>query len=491
MPKIVNKRLIVFLAVAFMLGIFVGALVFHNLILTVIIPLVILLCGIIFYVFSKKLMVLVLFIAFAVGAVSYVIDYNINVKEISSNSVVSGRVSEIVADKIVLSKISIDGKKFRGKILVKGDAVDIGQNLTYYGSIETIDFDIFDTYSMNYYNDDIFYESKIIYVKEIKQDKLNVFESIKERTTTILNRYMEQEDTGIVKSLLFGDKSTLKYEDSVLIRSAGVSHIFAVSGLHVGFLIALLIFILKKMRVKPTFQLLIIGIIIFLYGFLCGFPAGLKRAGIMALVYLLSNLTCNKNDNLTTLSLSVLIILLMNPVEMFDLGFIMSVSAVFGIILFYKPIYSFLSFKCKNKAYLFLVGSIALTLSANVFLLPISCNIFQTLSVYMLLGNLVIVPLVTFAYSSLILVAFLSLIYQGFGILYVGLRYPVIAIRAVCKLISMLPMATLALPSMGIFTFTYITSFLIMSRFIMVKRTTKFITIIGLVGISVLTFLLI
>lgn len=491
MSRVINHRLVVFATIAFMVGIFVGGLVFNNIILTIVIPLAMLLCGIIFYFASKKFIVLLLFVTFAIGSICYVIDYNINVKDINDNAVISGRISQLDNKSMVLSNISIDGKKHRGKVYLTDGYGNFGDIITYYGTIKTLKFDIFDTYSMNSYNDDVFYESNFIYIKDLSAGKINIFEKINNKTTLVLDKYMTKEDTGIVKSLLFGDKSSLIYQDNMLIRRAGVSHIFAVSGLHVGFLIGLLIFILRKLRAKPSLQIIVVGVLIFLYGFLCGFPAGLKRAGIMAIVYLLANLTCNKNDNLTTLSLSIMIILIMNPLEMFDLGFLMSVTAVFGIILFYKPIYAFLAYKFTNKAYLFVAGSFALTLSANVFLLPISCNIFQSLSVYMLLSNLIIVPLVSIAYSSLILIATLSLIFEGFGIFYTVAKYPVIAIRAVCKIINVLPLTTLALPALGIFTFTYIASFIILSRFIMVKPKIKIISIGGLTGLSVLIFLLI
>lgn len=490
MPRVVNKRIIVFLTIAFMLGIFTGGLIFNNLILTIIIPISVLLLGIIFYFLSKKLLLLVLLFAFSLGSASYVIDYKINVKQINTVCQISGKAVDSVGKNLVLSNISIDGKSCRGNVLLKGSTANIGEQITYYGAIETMDFCVFDSYAMSYYNDNVFYQSTLFYDIEIGEGKQDIFEKIKGKITTVLSRYMADEDTGIVKSLLFGDKSSLRYEDNTLIRSAGVSHIFAVSGLHVGFLMALIIFVLRKLRISPSLQLIIVALSILFYGFLCGFPAGLKRAGIMGIVYLLSSLTCNKNDSLTTLSLSMLIILIINPLEMFDLGFLMSVSAVFGITLFYRPIYKFLSFKCKNKIYLFVVGSVALTLSANIFLLPISFNIFNTFSVYMVLSNLIIVPLVTVAYSSLIFVAFLTLIFEGFGVLYVALKYPVIAIRAVCKIIDILPLSTVSLPSMGIFTVAYIASFLVLSRYIMIKPRYKLATVSGFVAVSIFAFLL-
>ncbi len=490
MPRILNKRIIVFCVIAFCLGIFVGGLIFSNLYLTIIIPIALLLLGIIFYLFFKKILLLVLLFTFSLGCVSYVIDYKINVKEIDKTCEISGKVVESVGKNLVLSDLTIEGKKYGGKVLLKRSEAKVGEQITYFGAIKTMDFSVFDTYAMSYYNDDVFYESTQFYSKEISKAELDIFEKIKGKITRVLSRYMADEDTGIVKSLLFGDKSSLRDEDNVLIRSAGVSHIFAVSGLHVGFLIALLIFVLKKLRINPTVQFFAVVLSILLYGFLCNFPGGLKRAGIMAIVYLLSSITCNKNDPLTTLSLSVFIILIINPLELFDLGFLMSVSAVFGITLFYKPIYKFLSFKFKNKIYLFVAGSVALTLSANIFLLPISFNVFNTFSVYMVLSNLIIVPLVTIAYSSIISVAFLSLIFEGFGIFYVPLKYTIIAIRAVCKVVDTLPFSTISLPSMGIFTAVYVASFVILSKFIMIKPKYKVISISGLVAASFFAFLL-
>ncbi len=491
MPKLLNKRPILFLAVALMVGIFVGGLIFGNLILSIIIPVAILLCGIIFFLISKKFLSLLVFLAMAVGVTGAIIDYNVKITNIDRSAVISGRVEEIRNNKnVVLSDFTVDGVEYKGKILLKYNESEVGNRITYYGKIKTIDMDIFDTYVTSYYNDGIFYKSSLYNLYEVNSGALKLSEKIKNKFSNTISKYMEDSDVGVAKSLIFGDKSMLSQEDNNLIREAGVSHIFAVSGLHVGFLIALFVFIMKKLRLNRYLQLFVIIAAIIFYGILCGNPPGLKRAGIMSVVYLSGNLLCRKNDTLSTLSLSVLLILLFKPFELFDLGFIMSVSAVFGIVLFYKPIYKFLSFKIKNKLYLTVAGSFAMTISANAFLLPISFNIFNSFALYMLFTNLFVVPLTAITYSGLVLTFLLSLIFDGFGAIYFVLKYPLIAIRAICKVFAFLPFASVPLFALNAFTAVYLLCLILISRFILIKPKYKAITVFTLIPISSIMFLL-
>ncbi|NCA92065.1 ComEC/Rec2 family competence protein [bacterium] len=491
MPRILNNRPILYLAVALMLGIFVGGLIFGNLILSIIIPIVIFQCGIIFCLFSKKFFTFLIFLAMAVGVAGVIIDYNVNIVSVDKKAVISGRVEEIRnGKKVVLSNFSVDGEEFKGKILINYKIGEVGDKISYYGKIKTNELDIFDTYAMSYYNDGIFYQSELYYLYEVSDGPLKLDEKVKNKFNTTISRYMKKQDVGIAQSLIFGDKSGLSQEDNTLIREAGVSHIFAVSGLHVGFLIALFVFIMKKLRLNRYVQLFTIIAVIVLYGVLCGNPPGLKRAGIMSVVYLVGNLLTRKNDSLSTLSLSVLLILIFKPFELFDIGFIMSVSAVFGIVLFYKPVYSFLAFKMKNKLYLAVCASFAMTISANAFLLPISFNVFNSFSLYMLFTNLFVVPLTAITYSLLVLTFVFSLIFEGFGVIYFVIKYPLIAIRAICKVFTFLPFASLPLSAMGIFTAVYIFCLILLSRFIMIKPKYKGITVLSLISLSGVMFLL-
>jgi ComEC/Rec2-related protein len=157
-----------------------------------------------------------------------------------------------------------------------------------------------------------------------------------------------------------------------------MAHIFAVSGLHIGFLAAAILFLLKKLRVNNYVSAAVLAAVFVIYGIMTGMPSGVKRAAITFIVFLLAKNSVRKSDPLTSLAFSAVIIILTNPRELFDVGFIMSYGAVFGIIAFYKPFFDILKKISGNKVYRYFAKILATTMSANIFVLPVSFNVFNT-----------------------------------------------------------------------------------------------------------------
>ena len=134
-------------------------------------------------------------------------------------------------------------------------------------------------------------------------------------------------------ALLVGNDDFM--DDGVItqFRQAGVAHIFAVSGLHIGFLAGVISFVLRKLKTNRWFNLIFTIFILIIYSGVCGFSASSVRATVMCGVMLLITNLGMRYDGLSALGLAGILVLLLSPVEAFCAGFQLSFIVVFGILV--------------------------------------------------------------------------------------------------------------------------------------------------------------
>lgn len=482
--RILNRRVFVFLALSLMLGVFLGGLVFDNIILCISIPIAIAAVGVLF-VFCKKPGVFAFFLCISVGIAAFCVDAVIyDAPELTEQHIVEARVERVGEGYCVVENLIIDGDEYAGKIkLNTGCELVVGDKIYLYGTPEKVEFFVFDSYSSWLYCKKINYEIDSEQVFVIGNEK-KFSERVRDRITAPMQKFMDAEDMGIAKSLIFGDKSDLAYEDNELIRGTGLSHVFALSGLHVGFLMAIVAFAARKLKLSPKLTLSISVVVLLFYGIITGFPSGLKRAAIMTVVCLAAPILRGKNDPLNTLGIACFLIVITNPRELFDISFIMSAAAVLGITMFYKPFAETFSGNAAQGSIRKRVAEgTALTLSANTMLLPVCSNVFNSIAIYSVVANLIVLPLISVTFTVLAIVAILTLIFPGFGVLYYIVQYPIIAIRVICRFIYSLPYATVSTGSLGVSSVFYLLAVTTCSRYVKLERTTKIIVV------SVLTVL--
>lgn len=192
---------------------------------------------------------------------------------------------------------------------------------------------------------------------------------------------------GVVKGMLLGDKSGLTDDETENFQKAGVSHILAVSGLHISFVAALAALLLARSRLgRRTRCALLLGC---LWGYcaMVGFPASAVRATVMASVRQMMTAAGHRTDGLESLSIAALALLLCDPLQLFTPGFQLSFAAVWGI----DTLTAALTKHTKGQSWL--AGSLATSLGAQVGLWPVSLRFFGQVSLVSLLANLFVVPL--------------------------------------------------------------------------------------------------
>ena len=200
------------------------------------------------------------------------------------------------------------------------------------------------------------------------------------------------EKGAYVSGVLFGDKSGMNSETKSFFRKAGISHILAVSGLHIGILMNALALALKKCKKKPRLFILYFALVLMMT--LSGFSPSVLRAGLMMAIYLFADVIGERYNLLHSLFIAGTIVLMINPYILFDAGFLLSFTATLGIGMLNPA----LSANLENYGYL--GSNLAMYIGCQVTTLPIMLYFFNEVALLGILGNLVAVYIVVFALVS-------------------------------------------------------------------------------------------
>lgn len=253
-----------------------------------------------------------------------------------------------------------------------------------------------------------------------KSQRFNLFKASVKCRKFIENRFnsnLNSDVSGIPIALLTGNKEFISDKFYADIKETGMAHVMAVSGLHISIICGSVVLLLRKLKFGRKISAVVGIIILLLMGFISGFGGSIIRATIMHLVIFLGDLFSRRADALNSLGLAVTIMFLINPFSIYNIGFLMSALATLGILTLSPVIYNKFSIKTDEtgkliKLYNNTLQILSLSVSASVFVAPISLYYFNYLSVIAPLVNLAISFLVT---VILTLTAILALIPLGLG----------------------------------------------------------------------------
>lgn len=214
-------------------------------------------------------------------------------------------------------------------------------------------------------------------------------------TTKKVNEYLSPLLTSVVTGVTLGDKVGIPDELYGQIKTAGVTHMFAVSGMHIAIFGQLLVMLLTALGVKrrrsPAYALAMVWLFIGV----CGFPYSSIRAGIMFSIYALGLALFEQSDALNSLGIALLLISLPNPFCAMDIGLLLSASATLGIVLLSRFITDALKrflpkIRWMAKGLQAIYNVIAVSGSATLFTAPILILSFGQISVYSILTNILL-----------------------------------------------------------------------------------------------------
>lgn len=222
-----------------------------------------------------------------------------------------------------------------------------------------------------------------------------------EKLGKVLQKHLNNTEVlGFLQAMTLGDKTMLSPTVRLDFADTGVIHILAVSGLHVGILFLLFNLLMRPFQNTETGRRAtsILGVlVIWSFAFISGLSISVIRASTMFSVFQLGGFTLRPYRIYNTLALSAFILLLINPLYLFEVGFQLSYFAVMGIVIF-VPMWQ--GKKLKWKVLEYLKQLILVSLSAQLGVFPIILYYFHSIPTYFLLANLVIIPIAPFLFGG-------------------------------------------------------------------------------------------
>ena len=243
------------------------------------------------------------------------------------------------------------------------------------------------------------------------------------------------DDTGYIKAFVLGSKDEIDEEVFKTYQNNGITHLFAISGMHISLFSSILLFLLKKIHLKDNQAYPIILLFLLGYTFLVSFTASVVRAFTLYLLLYLNKRLKLGIKTTKTFIYTILLILLLNPFFILDIGFLYSSLTSFGLILFSSYL------KTSNKV----LALFRVSLLALLFSLPITINNFYEYNFLSILANILIVPLVsTIIYP-------LSLITLIFPFFHPILKFFLTILESISTILNSITWFKIILPKMPYF----------------------------------------
>lgn len=210
-----------------------------------------------------------------------------------------------------------------------------------------------------------------------------------------IDTYIKGDDErAVAKALLIGYRKDIDRDLYQTFTNTGVVHIIAISGMHLAMIYAAMLVILKPLRRRKNGKIvagIITLVVIWLFTLLAGSVPSIARAAVMFSFIIVGEMLSRKTNIYNSLAASALVLLLINSYTLWDVGFLLSYSAVLSIVIFHKPIHK--SVYIQNKLLQTIWNIISVTLSAQILTLPFILYYFHQFPALFIISNLIAVPL--------------------------------------------------------------------------------------------------
>jgi len=311
-------------------------------------------------------------------------------------------IAKLNKEKVLFTYILKDEKEktffkehFQGRMLkVNADIEDIGEKKNFYS------FD----YKKYNENKGIFKNVKVNDIKNFEENK-GIISKIKIWRISLGNKIHKEisfDKSGYIEALIFGDKAYLEKDEIINYKNLGTSHLLAISGLHLGVLISLIYFILLRLRFSVEIIEKIVFLVIPFYMLISGFSPSVLRAGGMIMLYIIFR----KKDmtKLEALLTTFILMLFINPLFIFDIGFELSFLITFCLLMSDD----FLS-GSKN----IFTSGFKISLVSSLASLPILVMNFYTFSYISIISNIFLVPIFSLVIFPLVLISYVVFLFSS------------------------------------------------------------------------------
>lgn len=411
MNKLISsKYILLVLAAALFIGNQLSSLGYVN--GSILIPVFLLLCLLLFINRSNKSLCMAIILAMVV--LFSALEYQIAASKTSYLSPLAGKkavVEGIVAAepmeteygyKVLLKEVYLKKKdktfKCNEKLQIyisNEEKLDFGDYIRVTAELQPIaKFNNFGDFDFKKY-----YKSKNINMKA-NVDRVTVLSNNKGGyVATLLHRCNQElkntifsalpkREAALLYGILTGSKSDMEQEVLEVFALTGLAHILSVSGLHIGFLVLMLANVLKPLKLSKQVHGILIFCIVLFYILLIGAPVPAVRALLMLAVMLGGSILGKKYELIASASFAAIILLLYNPLLIHDPSFVISFACIYSICFLHQPITHRLQFLPS-----WLRNSLALSIAVWLGITPVLVHYFNYVSVINILLNVIAVPL--------------------------------------------------------------------------------------------------
>lgn len=247
-------------------------------------------------------------------------------------------------------------------------------------------------------NRGIRYQSYVFKDIEILSNESNSLQTVAHRLrSNLLEKYkmagIPEREFAVLSALTLGEKSYLDKNLKSKFSTTGAMHVLAVSGLHVGILYVVLNFFLGFLRKRKHTRILntiVLIITLWSFAFITGLSPSVMRACTMFSFIVIGENLKRKTNIYNTLSLSAFILMLINPLIIYEVGFQLSYAAVTSIVFFHAKIFNLIKIENKILKYLWRLFSVSVAAQLGTF--PISIYYFHQFPIYFWLSNFIVIP---------------------------------------------------------------------------------------------------
>ena len=254
-------------------------------------------------------------------------------------------------------------------------------------------------------------------IETINKNNVDIIDLLANKVRNSMKRKIEQnlpnETSELLSGMLIGEKSNLQKEIQEDFRDSSLSHVLAISGMHVSYVMLGITFVISKVKFSKKMSKIVTILILLFFIILTGKTASVTRACFMSSYIILASLLHKKAHVLGSISISLLIILIINPYFILDIGLQLSYGGTIGIVLIYPTLKKYkkkkedktgrikkVLYKIKDK----IIDTILLTISANLVIFPKVLFHYNTMSFTFIISNLLISPII----GIIIILGFLS-----------------------------------------------------------------------------------
>ena len=384
--------------------------------------------------------------------------------------------------------------------LVSGEQFGGRVELVYYvyddtplqvGEVVTVSGVMYSTYPVKtsvesfYVRNRIYYEIVSPHLESRKEGQVKFDEKARRYVYDVAMEFAP-ENGAIIYALLTGDRNAIPDEIKHDFSRAGTIHLLAVSGLHVGFVVAIICFALKKLRLKPLIEGAIVLVPLLFYAYVCGFAPSVMRAVTMTACLYVSRAVLGRYDLLTSLSISAIIVLFSTPYALFDAGFQLSFLSVFGIATIHAPIMRWISKRKISKFFHYFINAILLSLSCSLATLFTLATHFAQVPILGVFVNLIAIPLISvvFAFSAFGMIPWL------FHYLLVPADKLLVALVWLNHQVSSLSFAAISISAVAVSAAVAVVLLFVLGGFVNIDRLAKRISAVACSVLLVATVLL-